>query len=349
LEKYLIYKIEKGDTVESLAVALNITPFEVRGFHNTCCKKEDTIGHDLPPHLTELYISPHIFGLDKLKNLKTKYVPGYDLQLKKDQKKRYGVKIENYDDEDLNNTIHYEIDVVCVFAGDKKFVLELDRKQIYIDNAAPDTLIEQLADQAGKCMFPIQISMNDYGQIGAIENYKQIKKRWLQEKNNLEDYYKGAVAEKIIQNIESVFLDENYLKQSLYKNWFFCLYFAPLYNVYKKNIEAIVQREYPVFGNNSVKYEAVHKAATFLTDTNKVIVDAKGSAIDERTIDEIMNGYNYPKTKMLNGKAKMVESEHEIQYKLHGDDRSIFSIVAAFKTKINESTNKIAKIEIFEL
>ncbi len=348
MEKYLIYLLEKGDTVESLSRNLNITPFDVRGFHNTVCSKDDLIGYELPQHLTELYVSPHIPDLYKVKNLKNKFVPGYDLQCKKGDKKTYGFIVQNHDNDDFKNSVHYEIDVACILADDEKNVFEFNRKQVYINNTAPDTNIEQLLDKAAKSLFPIQISITKHGQIDAIENFKEIKKRWLEIKKDIQEYYKGDIANDIITNVEEIILDSNTLKLSLYKNWFFNLYFSPLYSIYNNKLEKTIQRNYPVFGTVSLQYEGIHKVPSLLSETEKLIINAHGKSIDERTIAEVLNGYSYPKAKMENSNEETVASEFEIQYKLHGEDRSIFSIVAQFKTKIDESNSKISKIEIYE-
>lgn len=45
------YKIQKGDTLESISKKLDITPFELKNFHNNHCELKDLIGSKIPKHL----------------------------------------------------------------------------------------------------------------------------------------------------------------------------------------------------------------------------------------------------------------------------------------------------------
>lgn len=51
------YRIEPGDTLQSISEKFGITPVELKAFHNTHCDLKDLIGgNDLPKHLNEILI-----------------------------------------------------------------------------------------------------------------------------------------------------------------------------------------------------------------------------------------------------------------------------------------------------
>jgi hypothetical protein len=278
------------------------------------------------------------------------FINNYELRLTPSKiLKTYGFVLQNFENKEPKNKVHYEIEVQYVTKKNQNFVFEINRKQVYINNLAPELMLEQLADMAGKVIYPIQIATNRFGQIDSIANYESIAQRWVAEKQNLLDYYQGAIAERIINNIEELLLNEDELKQSLYKNWFFSLYFSPLYLSYTHDLSKMVERNYPVFGNIPVKYKANHKVEKSCTDTNKIIINANGKTIDDRTIKEVLEGYNYPKAKMMNTDVDTIKSELEIQYKLHADDGSIFSVIATFDTPIDADQSKKTKIELYQL
>ncbi|WP_309609631.1 hypothetical protein [Flavobacterium sp.] len=264
-------------------------------------------------------------------------------------KKIYGVVVKTLNNDVLKNTMHYEIEVQCLLNRNVNFIFEINRNQVYINNLEPDIKIEQLADKASKAFYPIQIIANQFGQVDSVANLKSIKQNWLQEKETLLDYYKGDATLKIIESIDAILVNEDLLKQSLYKNWFFSLYFAPLYIPYTDNFGKTVVRDYPVFGNTTVKYEATHTVEPFCTETNKIIINVHGKAIDERNMNEVLLNYNYPKAKMTDNTIETIYSEMDIKYKLHADNGNIFAIIANFNTKIDQNTTKNTIIEIYQL
>jgi hypothetical protein len=122
-----------------------------------------------------------------------------------------------------------------------------------------------------------------------------------------------------------------------------------LYKSYHQNKPTVSIWESPVFGNQNIKYEVHHTVEENYSPTNKILINAKGKSIDERTIQEVLDSYNYPKSKMARIASQPLESEMEVQYKLYGEDRSIFSIIATFKTQITDQKHKTIQAEIYHL
>ncbi|WP_309608996.1 hypothetical protein [Flavobacterium sp.] len=263
--------------------------------------------------------------------------------------KNYGILIKSLENNILKTNIHYEIEVECIDHKNQHFIFEINQKQVFINNTVPDSKIENLLYRAGQTLYPLQLNINKYGQISGIVNYKYIKKRWLSEKENIKEYYNGETVQKIIDAVDVIVLDENQLLQSLYKNWFFTLFFSPLYISYTDALSRLVQRDYPIFGDKSAKFEAIHTINENCSPTNKIIINAKGKATDNRTIDEVLNGDSVLKYELSNVTFSPIESELEIEYSLNATDRSVFLITANFKTKIDKNNSKTTIVEICEL
>ncbi len=265
------------------------------------------------------------------------------------KKRNYGFICQNFENEELINTIHYEIDIVCIQNNHNHYVFEVNRKQIFIDQQAPDLKIEEIAEASSKAIFPIRILVNQEGDIAKIVNHEVIKKRWYPIKEQLLRYYQGKILPSIIDKIETVLLNENLLEKSISKNWFFHLYFKPLYVNYPPDSTKKHVWESPVFGNQTIKYDVDHSMEEFYSGTNKIFIKTKGKSIDERTISEVLNGFSYSKTKMAGIVTTPVKSEMEVQYKLYGEDRSIFSIMSTYKTEITVKKYKVTQTEIYHL
>ncbi len=54
--KHQTYKLKRGDTLESIARELGISPEEIRSFHNRYCEMQDLMGPQIPRHLTRIII-----------------------------------------------------------------------------------------------------------------------------------------------------------------------------------------------------------------------------------------------------------------------------------------------------
>ncbi|PXY43556.1 hypothetical protein [Flavobacterium hydrophilum] len=266
------------------------------------------------------------------------------------QNRLYGFTCENFENDSLISSIHYEVKMVCIQSyEDNSFSYEINRKQVYIDNTAPDLKIEQIADSCAQAIFPIQIKVSEEGEIIEVINHNDIKKRWPAIKDKLSKYYQGNIVSEILDSVESTLSNKTILEESICKTWFFHLYFRPIYNKYIKNESLQYTWESPVFGHQIINYDIQQSIEEYYSATDKLFINIKGKSIDKRSINEVLNGYSYPKSEMNGIKIQPLESEMEVQYKLYGEDRSIFSIIGTYKTKITEKKQRTTQIEIYHL
>lgn len=264
--------------------------------------------------------------------------------------RKFGYRYQDFENEKLIKEVHYEVDINCTTRHSyNDFVFEINRKQIYIDNKEPDLLVEQMLDKCSKAIYPIKIIPAQDGTLSEIDNHDEIVQRWRSLKEHLGSYYYSEVAYKILNKVQNLILDKQELEKSLNQDWFFHLYFSPLYIDYPQEAPEIYNWKSPVFGNQSIVYKVDHSIKEYYTATNKIIINAKGKSIDERSIGEVLQGIDYPQAKLQGKPYKALESEMEVQYKLYGEDRSIFSIISTYTTKINDAKNKIQKISLYHL
>ncbi|PAM95163.1 hypothetical protein B4N84_07730 [Flavobacterium sp. IR1] len=264
--------------------------------------------------------------------------------------RKYGYRYQDFENEKLIKEVHYEVEINCRTRNTyNDFVYEINRKQVYINNQEPDLLVEQMLDKCSKALFPIKIIPAADGTLYEIDNHDEIVKRWESLKNQLASYYYSEVAYKILNKVQKLILNKQELEKSLNQDWFFHLHFSPLYIEYPLEKAQTYNWKSPIFGNQSIAYKTDHTIVENYTATNKIIINAKGKSADERSIDEVVQGIDYPQAKLIGKPYTILESEMEVQYKLYGEDRSLFSIIATYTTKISESKNKIQKIGLYHL
>lgn len=265
------------------------------------------------------------------------------------QNRDYGFTLQNFDNDKLVTTVHYKATISCVTTHDDSFSFEINRKQIYIDNLAPDLKVEQIADASSEAIFPVELKVSGKGEIQEITNHKRIINRWFPIKERLSKYYQGNIISEMLLKIETTLVNKNLLTESICKTWFFHLYFKPLYTNYTQEKPNSYSWESPIFGNQVISYDVQQTMEEYYSATDKIFINCKGKSIDKRSIDEVLNGCNYPKSEMAGIEIQPLESEMEVQYKLYGEDRSIFSIIGTYKTKITEQKYKTTQIEIYHL
>lgn len=266
------------------------------------------------------------------------------------QERVYGFMYENFENDVLKNQIFYELEVN--FISDRyssNCVFEINRKQLSINNKKPNSKIEKIAETAAQNIFPLRIKIKKNGEIDKILNHEAIKKRWFEAKNTILEYYKGKDIAKVISKIETMLLDKISLVQSLNENWFFHLFFKPLYDSYTENRCQKYIWKSPVFGNQFIEYDVVQTVQEQYSNDDKIKINVDGIAIDERSINEILEGFKFPKSKFSDLKANYVESNLNVDYKLYKEDRSISSVTGNFETKIDDNTTQRIQVEIYHL
>ena len=316
--EFIKYSLQEGDTIESIAQKFDISINRLLSMHNINVPIQDVIKSQydgFPKHLTFIYLTEEVVkNIEKKSERKTGYVIWSDAFYKA---KTYGFQVENYENETLINKIHYLLEMVYKKNEDKQIVLEINRKQVYINNKQPDTIIEQLANSISETIFPIQLQISGKGEIENIGNHKEILERWQTKKEKLIEYYKGDIAEKIIAKANNFFKNKYILTESLTENWFFNLYFKPIYGSY--STKKVINYN-STFTFESKEFEIIQNLEDVYSKTNKIILNVKGRVTNSNTRDEAT-----------------------IQYKLNEADKSIFSIVGTFN-----SNDKRTQVEIYQ-
>jgi hypothetical protein len=340
------YPITEGDTLESVAKKLNIQTEYLKEVHNTKAGFWDKIRNGFPKHLTEIYVYSDVLVEQPLEKEVQREIGRNLFLVRFYTQKTYGYTFENYEGDFLKNKIHYEVDAVYKKNDSNLKIIEINRKQVYVNHKMPDVAVEQLLDKIAQNIFPIALQINDIGEIKAIANHNEIKERWLANKEELTHYYKKEQSDVIIKKADLSFTNEKELLGMLSKNWFFNLFFKPIYGNYSEKKEIQYTAKAPFLSKSLLEYEITQTLQDLYTKSGKLIINHIGKTIDHRTIDEVLQNKTVLEKDRPN--IQFVQSEGNVQYKLNSSDNSIFSIIGTFSTKMsNEKINKI-QVEIYQ-
>lgn len=330
-------KISKGTTLEELSRFFNLTPEQLKRYHNTYCPLEDLIGYDIPSHVTIIYVPPE----DKETREKIfnpsggnfiSYKSKNTLDNKKSYQRRYGVIQKTFRNDEEKLKMHYEIEIKKTNTN-----VEINRYPVYINHQRPDLLIEQMADKIGNILYPLQLGLNENGTIKEIVNFKEIDLRWRNLKPDLQDYYKGETAEQIIKKIDTQLKSKSRTLNKIKNSLFYLLYFLPLYEKLDDNKKHTFLQKIPfIKEQQNVLFEITISIDEEISETKKIFVQIKGKSID---------------TPFIQDKEDAVSSEDldirksngyfDFIYKLNSKDNSIFAMYGEIGMKFSTYDKKI--------
>lgn len=265
-------------------------------------------------------------------------------------KKTYGV-IQKVSSQGSETQIHYEMDVL--FSGadkDNNKLYVINRKQVYINETAPDTLIEQLADKSGSCLFPLHIKTDNRGKFTDVLNHGIILQKWAVVKKELELYFVGEIANGLLNKIDYCYNNPFHLSEHLQNDWFIKLFFAPIYTSYSPSFQLTGLMRFPLFPfSKPISFLVDMKADDFIDETGKFNIAIDGICVDERSVEDILLSRPVAVEKHLSNNYILLQGEVKWNYRLFSYDRSIFSIVGYAELTLKAGQKKNVQIEIYQL
>lgn len=326
--QYKIYKIQKGDTLKSVALHLNRNEYDLKSYHNTYCNIEDLIGIDFPKHLTELIVSSFESikkeeKLDAHKRVRLGSKEKFDF-FPSLLNKNYGVLIVLENDNDAQ-TIKYDLNLRYVKQEEKDKVFELNRiTKVYINDEEADAIADVLAVKVAQVLYPLQILIDENGSFSGIANYEQIQQRWESVKNKIYDEYEGEWVEKYIELNEEVINDKESMEFSLWNDYFIRTYFNGIYCEYPENKSRTGGIQFPVLHEVSdINFKVKSEIEEYYDESNFIVLNQNGIIDEERAKEDLESKFNFPFYANPDSSYTLAEGTYRGKYFLNPSDHSI--------------------------
>ncbi|KUJ59997.1 peptidoglycan-binding protein LysM [Flavobacteriaceae bacterium CRH] len=281
-----VYKIKKGDTLESVARELNIDARELRRYHNIYCDIPDLIEADFKSHLKVVILAPEksISSKEEVIEKKPKKVSlgeNYRLPfLPGGTKKKYKVQYTTEVGEEVD-VIEMEVKVKWLASDNNNFHLfKIDRKSIHINNKIPDTVMDELAAKTAEVLYPLKIVVDESGKWIDIYNYNDIENRWRNKKKEILDYYEGEVAEKYIDHADIALQSTATLFTYLASDYFLRAFFNGIHVGYTADYSFNNQVSFPLEKGEESTFNVEQKIDSFLDESYLIKVEQKGEYVD---------------------------------------------------------------------
>ncbi len=228
-------------------------------------------------------------------------------------RRTYGVLLISENEQGKSTQIHYEIEIVCLKPVDNKnYIFEINKKQVFINQKAPNTVIEELADFCGKTLYPILLEVNKSGIPTAILNQLEIQRRWNKNKIIIEKSYTGNDVDFLLKNMEHTLLNiKNVKKLLLQRELFLNLFFKPIYNTSSQEDNNVLL-ELPLLPYNDLTpFLTKKKYTNHPYKKEDIILTLKGNYLGDKNDNNTL--YN-TKTSVLNEKISTGYSTINYQF-----------------------------------
>lgn len=348
-DKHRIYKIKKGDTLNSVALELGIEDRELRRYHNIYCAIPDLIEADFKSHLEFLILAPEksadaIEEKVEKKREKVSLASNYRLPFSPERMDNsYKVKYTSKISDEID-VIELKINVKWIAVDANKYHLfEINRESdIYINGRLSDTMMSGLAVKTAEVLYPLKIVVDGSGKWIDIYNYSEIDNRWGKTKSEILDYYEGEVVESYIEHTEYVLENSERLLESLRSDYFLRTFFNGIHVEYTADYGFQNDLLFPLEKETESVFRVQHKMAPNLDDAGFIKIEQKGNYIDSGF--GFLYGYtpqkvNYSAVYALNSDNYTIERMN-IECNIE-NDKSMKTIIA-----IEFSNNKKGKATV---
>ena len=287
--KYKTYKIQKGDTLESISKKLDISLFELRDFHNNHCELDNLIADKLPSHVKEiLYLPSSEITRQTLTELKKENSFNFVLNPSL-QKTTYHVSVTSYEGS-KENSLNYTTHIQWL----KRNLVLLTKEDFLINHKEPSLMAERLSEKLNSVLYPLELFLDGSGKISGINNYSEIKSRWNLLKKEIRDYFAGEELEKFIQLNELVISKETDLVEQVKKDWFLHSFFNGIYQNYKLEENSISERFFPLIPPiPPIKY-TIETEIENQEEKQKIKLSFTGTISDARNSTDLEKEHHYP-------------------------------------------------------
>lgn len=256
---------------------------------------------------------------------------------------RYGMLIRHFEGEQETLKLHYALSVTGTGSNTELPEVSVDREQVYINNHAPDLLAEQFANDIGKCVFPVKLSLNANGTLDKVTNEVEIRTRWNSAKTALGQYYKGNVADAVFEQMEAQLSSGKFITANLKRDLFFALYFQALYYNYTPGDTRSSNIHFPFVAFGTPVLFAARCTPEADDTGNKLVLRLTGNCTDERSYKDIINRKILPSQPGANSSRGFLD----LCYKLYPDTHVIYAITGIIQLSDGGNNSRSIAVELF--
>lgn len=253
---------------------------------------------------------------------------------------------------DVGKKIQFKVRISCEKILDKgDFLFHVNREQVYINNKVPEQLIDKLADELGKYLYPLELGINREGHLVDVVNHAALIRSWEEHRAGTERYYQGAVAEKILRQFDQDIRRKEKLLQALREDWFFAVYFSGIYSLKPYDFRNRTAVDLPMEpGLAPTRYYLTREISRQSELAGMVLIDCKGQVGDTGQANggEASLEKGQESTQQVLQEQPGLKGDAWIRYRLYRKDFSIRSIVCESRLRGADGMDRQVQVEIYD-
>ena len=246
----------------------------------------------------------------------------------------YGLRLELYIEEKIHE-IKYELHVVRIENTIENFTrFTINRTSpVYINEAEPDLLADQLAYKVGGIFYPMNLILDAEGKVSEIQNLDNVKQRWKKVKEDIKHTFEGAVLDEYVERMERNINDPFILNLALKdQDWFLNAFFMPIYKNYNLNDQPRSSLYFPILPFRNINYSSSFILNPHYTESGMIEINVNGE-IDPLEIDD--SAGNYSGRYLLHPHSKQIWMLKSI-YTFEGSASQKYAKLDVYCIKVNE-------------
>ncbi|WP_179473738.1 hypothetical protein [Chryseobacterium sp. H1D6B] len=335
------YHINKAETLEEIAEKLQIPVAALKYYHNLHSDPDQyIISYILPQHLKEILL-PVDYEKEIVENKKTCVKRDIQKEIIKTQS-RYGVLQRNYNNGELQDQLHYEVDSIEEITYDNLRKITIDKKKLWINDEEISLAAEKIFEQIGGLLYPLEVIIHRDGSFSEIINPQEIKNRWKDKRADLQSYYIGDASDSLFLKVDKFFNEIEKHQEKLLDNLFFKLFFTPLYRYYTDGNPYNYTDQFPLFPyKKGILFNTILTPGLQIGETGKFQMHLTGDYVDLQREKQIWPGSDAEINDSVTGDLDFV-------FKINASDKRIFSVKGYVEIKGKKNQRRI-EFEFYQL
>jgi hypothetical protein len=160
----------------------------------------------------------------------------------------------------------------------EKRLIKINRENLLVNDEKPDeTLIGNLVFQASEALFPLVLQINSFGYPIAIYNSSEILERWKSFIPRFKEYYDNERSINLLNHIGKRYRNPEKLLKGLQNDWFYSIFFFPVYGEYQKNETVELDYHFPSV-IEKINYKTELSLSEEITDKGKTQISLFGKS-----------------------------------------------------------------------
>ncbi len=207
--EFYVHKIQKKDTLLSVAKRLQIHPVDLKYFHNERCKFSERIIFDHLEGINHLFVPINFNSTLSRNNERSNERPTQFFD-QKFYKKEYQVTEIYIHSNQKHELVSYTISLDFKEI-ENKTILEYNREEFRRNGEIPDEKLYHLAHKTQQSIFPLQFVINEKGNLISIFESEKLVENFNLKRKEIEVDFIGGLTEKYLDTFEYNLTNTDYL------------------------------------------------------------------------------------------------------------------------------------------